>query len=291
MLSASTRPNHNGIEVRNEYKRITTNSRATQDIPMIGYTRAHRDRFNHPLFATQKFCRGYAWDWMVAQAAFKPHDIEIKGQTITLNRGQFSHSMRYMTKAFGWSLGVTQRFIDRLKTEQMIDTATNHGQIIITICKYDIYQADTDKLEAQNDTVNDTAAIQQRYSSDTNKNKGYNKGKNVTVSNLVRFEEFWNHFPHRNGAKKGKDTAKVKYLAAVKSGVSEEVLVSKAILYASDKQVLDGYGKGPTPWLNQKCWNDDIEIGVQNNGQRTNTSQGAERIDPALEQIARLSGL
>ena len=148
---------------------------------MIGYTRAHRDRFNHPLFATQKFCRGYAWDWMVARAAFKPHDIEIKGQTITLNRGQFSHSMRYMTKAFGWSLGVTQRFIDRLKTEHMIDTATNHGQIIVTICKYDIYQAEQTPDKDASDTPNDTAAIQDRYSSDTNKKEGYNKGKEGKV--------------------------------------------------------------------------------------------------------------
>lgn len=154
---------------------------------MIGYTRAHRDRFNHPLFATQKFCRGYAWDWMVAQAAFKPHDIEIKGQTVTMNRGQFSHSMRYMTKAFGWSLGVTQRFIDRLKTEHMIDTATNHGQIIVTICKYDIYQADVDSTKEENDTPTDTAAIQDRYSSDTNKKEG-NKGKKVKVSTPAKFK-------------------------------------------------------------------------------------------------------
>lgn len=159
---------------------------------MIGYTRAHRDRFNHPLFASQKFCRGYAWDWMVAQAAFKSHDIEIKGQTVTINRGQFSHSMRYMTKAFGWSLGVTQRFVDRLKTEHMIDTETNHGQIIITICNYDIYQAEQKDEKQTYDTENDTAAIQDRYSSDTNKNKGKKVKKvNTITSAKFKIPEDW----------------------------------------------------------------------------------------------------
>lgn len=253
---------------------------------MIGYTRAHRERFDHPLFASQKFCRGYAWDWMVAQAAFKEHDIEIKGQMVTLYRGQFSHSMRYMTTAFGWSLGVTQRFIDRLKTEHMIDTATNHGQIIITICKYDIYQADQSSAKEVNDTPNDTAAIQDRYSSDTNKKEGYTNGKNVKEKK-VEFVLFWNLWPNKSS----KQTA-VKAWDKI-SVEDQRIIISlpSAGFEAWQRSAPNANPILPASFLNQRRWEDAPLLKENYNGNRTNTPQGAERVDPALEQIARLTGI
>ena len=110
--------------------------------------------------------------------------------------------------------------------------------------------------------------------------KSIKRVTNVTLVPSVRFDEFWNTFPHRNGAKKGKHSAKLKYEAQLKAGASEEIIIQGAIRYASDRQVIDGYGKGPTPWLNQKCWNDDIEIGARNNGNGNHN-------DPTLESIAR----
>ena len=229
---------------------------------MIGYTRAHRDRFNHPLFATQKFCRGYAWDWMVAQAAFKPHDIEIKGQTVTLNRGQFSHSMRYMTKAFGWSLGVTQRFIDRLKTEHMIDTATNHGQIIVTICKYDIYQAEQSTDKVVGDTVNDTATIQQRYSSDTNKKEGYTNGKKVKEKK-VHFDLFWNLWPNKSS----KQTAVKAWNKLSSEDQNVIILLPRAGFDAWQRSAPNANAILPASFLNGRRWEDmPLLNGSQGNG-------------------------
>ena len=94
---------------------------------MSGYLRSQRDRFAHPLFRAQKFCRGYAWDWMCAQAAFKDHEIDVAGKTISLNRGQFTASIRFMAGVWGWDKGAVSRFITRLKTEAMIETATDTG--------------------------------------------------------------------------------------------------------------------------------------------------------------------
>lgn len=233
---------------------------------MIGYTRAHRDRFDHQLFRTQKFCRGYAWDWLIAHAAFKPHDIEIKGKTIRLERGQLSYSLRYIATAWNWEKDAVSRLLARLKTEAMIETNTATGQLLITICNYDAYQADVSETATATETGSATGPRQDRDRTATNKNKGKN-GKKVNIGKPLRFEEFWDNFPHRNGAKKGKGTAKIKYVAAIRSGVPEEILVSKAKLYNGDRSVLDGYGKGPTPWLNQKCWNDDIDTGPSVSGQ------------------------
>ena len=235
---------------------------------MIGYTRAHRSRFKHPLFKSQKFCRGYAWDWMVAQAAFKDHIIEIKGKMVRLERGQFSHSMRYMAGKFGWSLGVVQRFINRLETECMIDTAMDSGQMVVTVCNYEEYQSDAANAETENDTANDTGPIQDRYRTDTIKKEGKRKKRNGNTSGPFRFEEFWDSFPHRNGAKKGKDGSLKKYTVNFKAGILEDAMIDGAIRYSKDRQVVDGFGKGPEPWLNQKCWKDDIEY-VHKNGTET----------------------
>lgn len=74
---------------------------------------------------------------------------------------------------------------------------------------------------------------------------------------VVRFEEFWNAFPHRNGRKENRKGAEEKYRAAVRSGVSEQNLIDAANAYRTDPQVVRGYGRGPVPWLNQRGWEDE----------------------------------
>ena len=74
-----------------------------------------------------------------------------------------------------------------------------------------------------------------------------------------RFEDFWDQYPHRNGAKKGKATAKASYDRQIAAGASEQEIISGAMRYAEDRQVIEGYAKHPATWLNQKGWEDDIE--------------------------------
>jgi len=74
-----------------------------------------------------------------------------------------------------------------------------------------------------------------------------------------QFQEFWDQYPHRGGAKKGRAKVEKIYARIVGSGVSEQILIGAAMRYATDRQVLDGFGKGPEPWLNQEGWKDDIE--------------------------------
>lgn len=106
-----------------------------------GFVKAYRTRFNHELFRNEKWCRGFAWDWMVAEAAWKEHRVSINGKTVTLRRGQFTSSFRYMAERFDWSKSSVERFINRLKTDAMIGTATETGQLVISICNYEKYQS------------------------------------------------------------------------------------------------------------------------------------------------------
>lgn len=74
-----------------------------------------------------------------------------------------------------------------------------------------------------------------------------------------KFDEFWQQYPHRNGAKKGKAAAQKAWVAAIKARASPDEIIGGAMRYANDRQVLQGYAKDPSTWLNQKGWNDDIE--------------------------------
>ena len=73
------------------------------------------------------------------------------------------------------------------------------------------------------------------------------------------FQDFWDQYPHRNGAKKGRQAAEKSWVRQVKAGVSESDIISGAMRYATDRQVLQGYAKDPATWINQRGWEDDIE--------------------------------
>ena len=116
-----------------------------------------RDIFDHPIVGRDP-ARLKAWLQMVAKACWKPTKFDVKGKTVTIDRGQFVTSYRQLSDDLEWSLGVTQRFLACLKADTMIDTATDTGQIVVTICNYEIYQLVPYGADTATDTPTDTAA-------------------------------------------------------------------------------------------------------------------------------------
>lgn len=115
---------------------------------MIGYVKAYRSRFSHDLFRASKtnpFCRGFAWDWMVARACWQTTTYDIRGKTVTLERGQFVASPEEMAAAWGWSRAHVRRFLSRLQSDLMIGQETGQQKTIITICNYEKYQSDDER--------------------------------------------------------------------------------------------------------------------------------------------------
>src|SRR3546814_19053650 len=94
---------------------------------------------DHPLFKGQPQ-RAYAWLWLLSKAAWKRTPFDIKGVIVTLERGQVCTSRHQLAAEWGMSPSAVERFLTRLKTEQMIEQDTGQGRTIITICTYDKYQ-------------------------------------------------------------------------------------------------------------------------------------------------------
>jgi len=89
----------------------------------------------------QIMCDFGAWHWMLSQAAFKTHNINYYGKIITLKRGDFPTSYRELAKIFKWSTSRVQRFLKNLKMGDLINTSTDTGFSIISICNYDKIQS------------------------------------------------------------------------------------------------------------------------------------------------------
>jgi hypothetical protein len=127
---------------------------------MSGFIAMSREVFDHPLLRDGERFR--AWFWMVSKACWKPTKFDVHGRIITLDRGQFSCSVRELAEAWGWSKSSVDRFLTRLKTETMIETESGTGRLVITICNYGKYQDAERDAGTDGGTPTGTPAGQQR---------------------------------------------------------------------------------------------------------------------------------
>lgn len=147
---------------------------------MSGFIALHREAFDHHMLRDADRFR--AWFWLVANAAWEPTRVRIKGETVTLERGELSFSVRFLADAWGWSKSRVDRFIADLRDEGMIETrskngtsaghAAGQGQSIICICNYGKYQDPQTRGRDNDKAKSGTKSGQQRDNSGTNKNKG-----------------------------------------------------------------------------------------------------------------------
>jgi hypothetical protein len=135
-----------------------------------GYYLMYRGWIEHPALNIGPFDPRSRWVDMIEQAAWRPHRRNIAGKVFELQRGEFTASIRFLATRWGVGKGVVERFIARLKTETMIETRTETGQLIIRICNYDRFQRAPEDAETPSETAAETAAGQQQDSSGTKEN-------------------------------------------------------------------------------------------------------------------------
>lgn len=127
-----------------------------------GRYQMERGWMEHPVFGNAPYSKREAWAYLIENAAWKPVRFDIRGQIVLIERGQFATSVRRLAAAWDWDKAAVSRFLTRLKTETMIETSTETGQIIITVCNYDLYQASPSESETPSETESETPARQQR---------------------------------------------------------------------------------------------------------------------------------
>ncbi|HLZ78829.1 MAG TPA: hypothetical protein VKQ09_05770 [Sphingomonas sp.] len=135
---------------------------------MSGFYLMHRGWQDNAVFRNEEFSRRDAFVWLIEEAAFRPTKIHAGTGEIMLERGQLSHSLRFMAKAWKWDEAKVRRFLSSLVKSQIIDASTDAGQTVITIRNYEVYQTPGGSPDAGDDAD----ATQQRRGGDAKKKEG-----------------------------------------------------------------------------------------------------------------------
>lgn len=244
--------------------------------------------WDHPVFKPSKYSEREAFLWMVSEASWRARTIRSSDgkNIIDLDRSQLSHSLRFMADKWGWTKSTAERFLKKLEKRDMIKTSDGTAQNIITVCNYDEYQNKPSESGTADGTQGGTDAGQTRDKEEEGLNKGKKaKGKKLSVKELVfnvlsnvAGEDAVNGFIEMRWNIREPMTERSAKLIANKL---EGKINADAILDLSTEN----------NW--KSVFPDSRQLKESNNGQRNHngTSKSTERIDPALEQIARLSGI
>lgn len=79
-----------------------------------GFYRMHRGWLDHPVLGGEPMCKRAAWAWLIEEASWSHRRRDIKGQTVQLDRGQLTASVRFLAEAWGWHRAKVERFLGRL---------------------------------------------------------------------------------------------------------------------------------------------------------------------------------
>lgn len=239
---------------------------------MSGYVKAYRDRFAHPAFASDPFCRGWAWDWLISNACWKPTRFDIRGRTVTLERGQLCVTTRDLAARWRWSEAAVRRFLTRLKTDAMIDANTDAGRTIITVCNYSKYQDDHREGDATGDAASGAKVTQKRRT----KEEGEEDKKKESMSHGDEpelfesegeppandpspvdqtFEAIWSQWPRPGRRRSARPKARTAVARAIKgAGSADHLLIAVDRYLATDEATKQGgqFVPGLHVWLNDQ---------------------------------------
>jgi hypothetical protein len=105
-----------------------------------GYISIWRRLKDNPMWLSEKFTRGQAWVDLIMLANHKPNYYYLRGNKVTVQRGQVARSADNLATRWGWGKGKVQRFINELEIEQQIKLEKSNIINKITIVNYDNYQ-------------------------------------------------------------------------------------------------------------------------------------------------------
>lgn len=129
-----------------------------------------RGIWDHPIFADEPLTEREAWQWLISEASFRSRKKRIGSTVFDLERGQLACSLRFMGEAWQWKKDAVARFLNKLRSETMIETQARHDATIITVCNYDRYQKVSLPAAEQNETHGETPTRHQRDKLEDNKN-------------------------------------------------------------------------------------------------------------------------
>ena len=217
-----------------------------------GYITIARGILDHPVVGARKpYSPLEAWQWLLLEAAWKPRRVPISnGRTrgvASLDRGQLSHSLRFMADKWGWSVKRIRTFLNGIETDQMITTQSGTGQTLITICNYNTYQLLARFEETQTETQTGTQRARKGHKEEKG-NKGIedNTRSRARADEPEGFAEWYGAYPR----KKQRKAAAQAYRRIVPKEITRTELLARAVAFANAPRESLQYVPYPASWLN-----------------------------------------
>ena len=163
---------------------------------MSGWIKIHRKITKHWIWDNPEYLK--AWLDILMLANHEPRKKLINNDVAVIKTGHRDLSLRFLAKRWKWSVGRVQRFLKLLKNDTMIDTQTDTGQTIVSVCNYGRYQVTKAQSDTPNDTLTDTRSIHRRVQREELKELKELKreSKSVQLKNIKdSFSELKKKFP------------------------------------------------------------------------------------------------
>lgn len=123
----------------------------------MSFYKMERGWLDHEAWEGAPYSEREAWVWLIEEARWEDGAARNGLRRVPVKRGQVYASIRFMAEKFKWSTNRVLRYIEMLKNWDMVETATETGQTIITIKNYSKYQDDKrQKRNTNGDTSGDT---------------------------------------------------------------------------------------------------------------------------------------
>jgi hypothetical protein len=146
-----------------------------------GFLKLYRKITDNKYYFSEPFTKTQAWIDLLIMANVKDNIIYIRGNKITVKRGQICRSQETLAERWKWSRGKVKRYLSDLKNEHQIIQQNNAVCSIISIVNYDDYN-ETDGRQYDRRTADSTTDGRQTVRQ-TDIEKNDNKDNNVKNEN------------------------------------------------------------------------------------------------------------
>lgn len=125
-----------------------------------------------PDFRDEPFTERLAMIWLISEASWKGRKARGQRGLVTLGRGEFCHSIRFMASAWGWDRCRADRFIQTLKKRDIIRDASRDGAKIYSLKNYNKFQVvGLPQQDNERDTEREADETRMRHERDTDRDK------------------------------------------------------------------------------------------------------------------------
>ena len=123
-----------------------------------GYILLHRQIWDNDIWQEKEpFDKRAAWIDLLLMANHGDKQLIYGMTAMTIKRGQLHTSVGHLAKRWGWSYKKVVRFLDLLKSLEMVQTDGRANGTTITLVNYSVYQDSGQANDRTNDRTNNRA--------------------------------------------------------------------------------------------------------------------------------------